>query len=73
MNFNTQDLMQMTSPELGSNQLYGHFDTKDHKNYRSLQPSGLGTVNAVNMGGGFSSENYAGSSMNLTNDARVSE
>lgn len=62
--------MHMTSPDLGSNLMYG---TKESKNYRSLQPSGLGgTVNAGNVYG-FNSENYAGSSMNMTNDARISE
>lgn len=49
MNFNTQDLMHLTTPEMASNRHYGQYDTRDNKNnYRSLQPSGLGTVVAGN-------------------------
>jgi hypothetical protein len=70
MNFNTQDLMQLTSPDIaGSNQLYG---TRDQKNYRSLPPSGLGTVQAEHPHA-FGPECFPGSTLNRTHDARVSE
>ena len=72
MNFNTQDLMQMTCPDLNSNGLYGTREREQSNAFRSLQPSGMGVEIASNANRSNLNNNQA-QSMNMTTDARAQD